>query len=78
VQFRAKAGQDLIANPTGIDSKLAQLLGFASMGDGPPTDGAQDLLKRLKAGIAERKTALDGVDKKELAALKKLAATLSR
>ncbi len=78
VQFRARAGQDLIANPTGIDSKLAQLLGFASMGDGPPTDGAQDLLKRLKAGIAERKTALDGVDKKELATLKKLAATLSR
>ena len=50
VQYRAKAGQDLIANPTGIDSKLAQLLGFASMGDGPPTDGAKDLLKRLTDG----------------------------
>ena len=41
VQYRAKANQDLIANPTGIDSKLAQLLGFASMGDGPPTDGIE-------------------------------------
>ena len=60
VQYRASAGQDLIANPTGIDSKLAQLLGFASMGDGPPTDGSRDLLKRLTAGIAERATALDG------------------
>ena len=78
VQFRAKAGQDLIANPTGIDSKLAQLLGFASMGDGPPTDGAKDLLKRLIDGIGERQTALKGVEAKELATLKKLAATLSR
>ena len=78
VQYRAKAGQDLIANPTGIDSKLAQLLGFASMGDGPPTDGAKDLLKRLIDGIGERQTALKGVEAKELATLKKLAATLSR
>ncbi|MEP7118178.1 MAG: glycosyl hydrolase, partial [Acidobacteriota bacterium] len=78
VQFRARAGQDLIANPTGIDSKLAQLLGFASMGDGPPTDGSKDLLKRLTDGIAERKTALDGVDKKELATLKRLTTTLSK
>jgi hypothetical protein len=78
VQFRAKAGQDLIANPTGIDSKLAQLLGFASMGDGPPTGGSTDLLQRLKAGIAERKTALGAVEKQELATLKKLAETLSK
>lgn len=78
VQFRAKAGQDLIANPTGIDSKLAQLLGFASMGDGPPTDGAKDLLRRLTDGIQERKTALADVEKKELAALTKLANTMLR
>ncbi|HUU35592.1 MAG TPA: hypothetical protein VMW48_16110, partial [Vicinamibacterales bacterium] len=78
VQYRAKANQDLIANPTGIDSKLARLLGFASMGDGPPTDGAKDLFKRLTEGIAERSAALDGVDKKELATLKRLAATLSK
>ena len=78
MQYRAKANQDLIANPTGIDSKLAQLLGFASMGDGPPTDGAKDLLKRLTAGIAERTTALDAVDKQELATLKRLTATLSK
>ena len=78
VQYRAKANQDFIANPTGIDSKLAQLLGFASMGDGPPTDGSRDLLRRLTAGISERTTALDGVDKQELATLKRLAATLSR
>ena len=78
VQYRARANQDLIANPTGIDSKLAQLLGFASMGDGPPTDGSTALLKRLTDGISERKTALDGVEKKELATLKRLTTTLSR
>jgi len=78
VQYRAKAGQDLIANPTGIDSKLAQLLGFASMGDGPPTEGAKDLLRRLTDGIQERKTALDAVEKKELAALTKLVNTMLR
>ncbi len=78
VQYRARAGQDLIANPTGIDSKLAQLLGFASMGDGPPTGGARDLLKRLTEGIAERTTAFGVVEKTELATLKRLAATLSR
>jgi photosystem II stability/assembly factor-like uncharacterized protein len=78
VQYRAKAGQDLIANPTGIDSKLAQLLGFASMGDGPPTDGATDLLKRLTDGIGERSTALSAVEKKELADLKKLTAQFVR
>ena len=42
VQYRARAGQDLIAQPTGIDSKLGRLLGFASMGDGPPTQGQRD------------------------------------
>ena len=73
VQYRAKANQDLIANPTGIDSKLAQLLGFASMGDGPPTDGSKDLLKRLTDGISERSVAVEGVEKKEMAALTKLA-----
>jgi len=78
VQFRAKANQDLIANPTGIDSKLAQLLGFASMGDGPPTDGSKELLKRLSDGIAERSTALSDVEKKEFAALKRLATTIAK
>jgi len=76
VQYRAKAGQDLIANPTGIDSKLAQLLGFAAMGDGPPTDGSKDLLKRLTDGISERSVAVDGVEKKEMAALTKLAGSM--
>jgi len=78
VQYRAKANQDLIANPTGIDSKLAQLLGFASMGDGPPTDGAKDLLRRLTDGISERSVAVDGVEKKEMAALTKLAGSMLR
>jgi phosphomevalonate kinase len=78
VQYRAKANQDLIANPTGIDSKLARLLDFASMGDGPPTDGSKDLLKRLTDGVAARASALDAVEKQELAALKKLAAAMVR
>jgi photosystem II stability/assembly factor-like uncharacterized protein len=78
VQYRARANQDLIANPTGIDSKLAQLLGFASMGDGPPTDGSKDLLKRLTDGISERSVAVDGVEKKEMAALTKLATSMTK
>ena len=76
VQYRARANQDLIANPTGIDSKLARLLDFASMGDGPPTDGSKDLLKRLTDGISERSVAVDGVEKKEMAALTKLASSM--
>jgi len=78
VQYRARANQDLIANPTGIDSKLAQLLGFASMGDGPPTDGSKELLKRLTDGISERSVAVDGVEKKEMAALTKLTTSMVR
>ena len=50
VQYRARAGEDLINYPTGIDSKLARLIDFASMADAPPTDGEQDLLKRMTAG----------------------------
>jgi len=58
VQYRARAGQDLIAQPTAIDSKLARLMGFASMGDGRPTQGQQELLGRLIVGIEERAQAL--------------------
>jgi hypothetical protein len=73
VQYRARAGQDLINYPTGIDSKLARLLDFASMADAPPTQGEQDLLKRLSEGIAERATLLDETNRREYAALVKLA-----
>jgi photosystem II stability/assembly factor-like uncharacterized protein len=73
VQYRARAGQDLINYPTGIDSKLARLSSFASMGDGPPTKGARDLFARLSAGVAERSRALDGIEKGELQSLLKLA-----
>ncbi len=58
VQYRARAGQDLIAQPTGIDSKLARLMRFASMGDGRPTQGQQELLDRLIEGIESRAAAL--------------------
>jgi photosystem II stability/assembly factor-like uncharacterized protein len=73
VQYRARAGQDLINYPTGIDSKLARLSTFASMGDGPPTEGARDLLARLSRGIAERVQLLDAIEKGELASLLRLA-----
>jgi hypothetical protein len=73
VQYRARAGQDLINYPTGIDSKLARLLDFASMADAPPTQGQQDLLKRLSGGTAERATLLEEVNRREYAALVKLA-----
>ncbi|MFQ5690360.1 MAG: WD40/YVTN/BNR-like repeat-containing protein [Gemmatimonadota bacterium] len=72
VQYRARAGQDLIAQPTGIDSKLARLLAFASMGDARPTRGERDLLRRLSAGVAERAAALEAVKRGEYAELVRL------
>ncbi|WP_419163100.1 WD40/YVTN/BNR-like repeat-containing protein [Candidatus Palauibacter sp.] len=72
VQYRARAGQDLIANPTAIDSKLARLMGFASMGDGPPTQGQLDLLARLAAGIEERTAAVDEIERTTWANLVRL------
>ena len=51
---------------------------FASMGDGSPTDGSKDLLKRLTDGISERSVAVDGVEKKEMAALTKLTTSMVR
>jgi hypothetical protein len=73
VQYRARAGQDLINYPTAIDSKLARLMSFASMADAPPTRGAQDLFKRLSDGVDERAAAVEEVEQKEYAELMKLA-----
>ncbi len=73
VQYRARAGQDLIAQPTGIDSKLARLLNFASMADAPPTQGARDLFQRLSDGVAQRAAALAEVERNEYAELLRLA-----
>jgi hypothetical protein len=73
VQYRARAGQDLINYPTGIDSKLARLSSFASMGDGPPTQGARSLFARLSQGVAERSRALDEIERGELQSLLRLA-----
>ena len=75
VQYRARAGQDLINYPTAIDSKLARLFDFASMADAPPTDGAKALFKRLSQGIAERAQLVDEIERREFAALTKLAGT---
>ena len=72
VQYRARAGQDLIANPTGIDSKLARLMGFAAMGDGPPTQGQLDLLARLAEGIETRAAAIDEIERTSYAELVRL------
>ncbi len=44
-----------------------------SMGDGPPTQGARDLFKRLSDGVAEREKALDAVERNEYASLMRLA-----
>ena len=73
VQYRARAGQDLINYPTGVDSKLARLLDFASMADAPPTEGERDLLKRMSEIITERAKLLEGVNRQEYGALVKLA-----
>jgi chromosome segregation ATPase len=69
VQFRARAGEDLINYPTGIDSKLARLLDFASMADAPPTEGEKELYGRLSEGISDRIRLLDQVEKNEYASV---------
>ncbi|MBI3981530.1 MAG: glycosyl hydrolase, partial [Gemmatimonadetes bacterium] len=73
VQYRARAGQDLIAWPTGVDSKLARMMTFASMADAPPTDGDRELYGRLVQIIQERAEALSRIQEKEFAALARMA-----
>jgi hypothetical protein len=73
VQFRARAGEDLINYPTGIDSKLARLLDFASMADAPPTQGEKELYGRLSEGVTDRMRLVDQVEKTEYAAVVKAA-----
>ncbi len=72
VQYRARAGQDLIAWPTGVDSKLARLMTFASMADAPPTQGARDLYTRLARIVQEHATAVSQVEEREFAAVLRL------
>lgn len=76
VQYRARAGQDLIAQPTAIDSKLARLMSFASMGDGPPTQGQRQLFVRLVEGIEARAAALAELERTRYAELIRRAAAL--
>jgi hypothetical protein len=73
VQFRARAGEDLINYPTGIDSKLARLLDFASMADAPPTEGEKELYGRLSEGVSDRIQLVDQVEKKEYESVVKAA-----
>src|SRR3972149_5674171 len=73
VQYRARAGQDLIAQPTGVDSKLARLMTFASMADAPPTEGDRELYGRLAQIVEERAEALSRVREKEFATLVRIA-----
>ena len=67
VQFRARAGEDLINYPTGIDSKLARLLDFVSMADAPPTEGEKELYGRLSEGVTDRVRLVDQVEQREYA-----------
>ncbi|HUA84659.1 MAG TPA: hypothetical protein VMB85_12415 [Bryobacteraceae bacterium] len=73
VQFRARASEDLINYPTGIDSKLARLLDFSSMADAPPTEGEKELYGRLSEGVSDRIRLVDQVEKTEYANVEKLA-----
>ena len=73
VQYRARANQDLIAQPTGVDSKLARLMTFASMADAPPTDGDRELYGRLVQIVQERAEALARIREEEFAALVRMA-----
>jgi photosystem II stability/assembly factor-like uncharacterized protein len=73
VQYRARAGQDLIAWPTGVDSKLARLMTFASMADAPPTQGQRELLGRMTQIIQQHANAVSQVEEKEFAAIRRMA-----
>ena len=73
VQYRARAGQDLIAWPTGVDSKLARLMTFASMADAPPTQGQRELLGRMTQVIQQHANAVSQVEEKEFAAIRRMA-----
>jgi photosystem II stability/assembly factor-like uncharacterized protein len=73
VQFRARAGEDLINYPTGIDSKLARLLDFASMADAPPTEGEKELYGRLSEGVTDRVRLVDAVEKSQFSDVVKVA-----
>lgn len=73
VQYRARAGQDLIAWRTGVDSKLARLVTFTSMADAPPTQGQRELLGRLIQVIQQHADAVSQVEKKEFAAIRSMA-----
>jgi photosystem II stability/assembly factor-like uncharacterized protein len=73
LQFRARAGEDLINYPTGIDSKLARLLDFTSMADAPPTEGEKELYGRLSEGVTDRVRLVDQVERVEYAAVMNLA-----
>jgi len=73
VQFRARANEDLINYPTGIDSKLARLLDFASMADAPPTEAEKELYGRLSEGVSDRVRLVDQVEKGEYATVVKAA-----
>jgi hypothetical protein len=73
VQFRARAGEDLINYPTGIDSKLARLLDFASMADAPPTEGEKELYGRLSEGVSDRMRLVDAVEKSQYSDVVKAA-----
>jgi len=73
VQFRARAGEDLINYPTGIDSKLARLLDFTSMADAPPTEGEKELYGRLSEGVTDRIRLVDQVEKQEYNSVVKVA-----
>jgi photosystem II stability/assembly factor-like uncharacterized protein len=73
VQFRARAGEDLINYPTGFDSKLARLLDFSSMADAPPTEGEKELYGRLTEGVTDRMRLVDQVERTEYATVVRLA-----
>jgi len=76
VQYRARAGQDLIAQPTAIDSKLARLLSFAAMADAPPTEGQRGLFARLVDAIAGHRRAIDAIESGAYAELIRRATAL--
>jgi len=66
IQPKARAFEDFQNFPVGIDSKLYRLGNFASMGDGPPTQGAKDLYDRLDRAVDEHHKTVNQIKDEDL------------
>jgi hypothetical protein len=76
---KAKVLYDVLAQKGGakLYSQLGGLFGFASTGDGPPTQGMTDLAEALEKELTEYEEALARLLSEELARVNELARKLN-